>query len=94
LFSALKSNVIVSPNPARTQVKVSISNVNTSIKRTVKDIRQIRILDKLGNIKKVMKYAPGTKSLNFDVYSLPADIYMLEVSDGVNSISVQLNKVN
>ncbi len=64
----------VSPNP---------SHGNVSVKsKSAKPIDEIRIKDKLGNIKLSSKLSKGTKEAVFDISTLPADVYFIEIFDG------------
>lgn len=64
----------VSPNP-------SYGNVSIESKST-KTINEIRIKDKLGNVKLSRKSVKGTKKTLLDLSLLPADIYFIEIFDG------------
>lgn len=85
-------NVELFPNPARGQVTVRLKDLNEKKTEDIlRDIREIRVTDKLGNVRKVLRYTPGSKSVNVDVSLLPLDIYILEVSDGKNKARLQLS---
>lgn len=79
-------NVEVFPNPAKDQATIRIkeANIKLGIKDKVDEIRQIRVIDKFGNTRKVLRYATGTRSISLNTSDLPADIYIIEVSDGNN----------
>lgn len=87
-----QSNVELFPNPARDQVTVRLKQINT--KQTtghLKDIREVKIMDKLGSVKKIMKYPANTKTISVNVSNLLLDIYYIEVSDGRNNARVPLS---
>lgn len=89
-------SLTVYPNPASSQVTVSLKELNKNLKASgtaLKDIREIKVLDKLGNMKKTGRYAPGSKKVQIDLGNLPNDIYILQVSDGANRASVSVNKL-
>jgi len=96
-----QNNIDLYPNPARDQVSVSLKepkdnlNVgkisNEEIKIiNLKEIVEIRIVDKLGNLKKYLKFGKGNKKVSFHINDLSSDIYYLEVSDGVNKAKIPL----
>ncbi|MCB0739922.1 MAG: hypothetical protein KDB92_02455, partial [Chitinophagaceae bacterium] len=71
------SNYIVSPNPAKEQIKIDGGKHN-------KTIREVQIIDKTGNIKLTTKYSVGTKFVNLNVSKLYPDIYYIKIYDGYN----------
>ena len=82
-YNKAQSNVELFPNPARDQVTINLKQING--KQTtgqLTDIREVKIMDKLGAVKKVMKYSAGTKNISINVSNLPLNIYYIEVSDG------------
>jgi hypothetical protein len=84
------SSALVYPNPgAGYEVTVELKK---DAKSKLKDIKQIRVLDKFGNLKKVIKLPLGTKKARLNLADLPANIYFLELSDGVNKTNVQFSK--
>jgi lysyl endopeptidase len=86
------TNVELFPNPARGQVTVRLKQMNeTKTEATrLKAIKDIRIMDKTGNLRKLLRYNPDTKSVNINLSSLPYDIYYLEVSDGIHTARLPL----
>jgi hypothetical protein len=96
-FRAAPENLSLYPNPASGQVTISMKDVNRNVKvpeNAMKDIREITVLDKLGNIKKITKYAPGSRSVTLNLNGMASDLYILQVSDGVHKTNIQLSKVN
>lgn len=90
------SSLTVYPNPASSQVAVSLKELNKNEKTpgtALKDIREIKIVDKLGNVKKINRYAPGSKKVQVDLGVLNNDLYILQVSDGINRASISVNKL-
>lgn len=72
--------VALSPNPAGSTMQVSLVE---KIKETNKrEISEIRILDKLGNIKQKIKYGTGTKNISLNISALNSDVYTILVFDG------------
>lgn len=91
---AAASQVSLYPNPARDVVSINLKELNKAGAKTqFREIKEITILDKFGNIKKVQKYSSGLKSTTINIGNLPADIYIIMVSDGVNKTSIRLNKI-
>ena len=85
-------NVDLFPNPANNQVTIRLKQLNDSKNsNNINDIREVRVLDKLGTIRKLIRYSINTKSINFDVSALPFDIYYIEVSDGMNKVKIPLS---
>ncbi len=84
-------NISLFPNPALGQVTVMLKEVND--KKTtglLNDIREMKIIDKSGIVRTSAKYAPGKKSVQFNVSGLPSDVYVVEISDGINKGNVSL----
>lgn len=75
----------VSPNPATSDVTVKALNQNTSI-------REIRIIDKSGNIKKKISYGKGLAAISMNISSLPNDVYIIQIFDGKSWVSKQIIK--
>ena len=79
------------PNPAFGNVTIRLKEDKKTNK--LKEIKQVRILDKFGQVKKQFKYAAGTTSITLDVSNLPSDIYIVEVTDGVSKANAPLSVV-
>ncbi len=80
------------PNPAKDAVNIRIKE-NTA-KTTVPQpaaIREVTVLDKLGNIKKIVKFNGNQKMVTLNTGSLTPGLYFVEISDGKNRSRVQLS---
>jgi hypothetical protein len=75
----------VSPNPSSTVIKISTSGTSDNVKSisSPDGFSEIEIFDKMGNLKKRLKYSKGTKFTTIDVSSLPTDNYVLRIFNGV-----------
>lgn len=93
---AAAASINMYPNPSSGQVTIDLKDLNkkTPSASQIKDIREIRIVDKLGNVKKVIQYPAGTRSASLNIGNLPCDVYTVHVTDGTNRVSRQLNKIN
>lgn len=69
------SNYTISPNPAKGHIKIDGSKHN-------KIIREIQLVDKLGNIKLISKFSQDTKFVNLNISKLSPDIYYIKIYDG------------
>lgn len=88
----MQSNVEMFPNPAINQVSVRLNQVNkNSSSEQLNDIRELRIVDKFGVLRKFIKYPPNTKNITIDVSNLSLNIYYVEVSDGKNKSRLPLS---
>jgi hypothetical protein len=67
------SSFLVGPNPAKNTV---------SIDGQKKNIREVRILDKTGQVRKAVKYGNNIQRVNLDISGLTPDIYYLKIFDG------------
>jgi hypothetical protein len=65
----------VAPNPATSDVQIASRDKKTSIK-------EIRITDKAGNIKKAIIYSKDVISTKINISFLPPDIYYIQIFDG------------
>ena len=64
----------ISPNPASDMISVQSKSINT--------IKEIRVKDKLGNVKLIRKFTNGIKNGILEIGSLPPEIYFIEIFDG------------
>lgn len=68
----------VAPNPAQGDFTVKINDEN----QINKEIKEVLITDKAGQVRKKQKYPEGTKLVKLDTSSLEPDIYVLRIFDG------------
>ncbi len=72
--------VALSPNPSSSKMQVALTEkLNTNFKR---DILEIRIIDKSGNLKFKSSYGGGQKNIRLNILMLPPDVYTILVFDG------------
>ena len=90
-------NVKLFPNPASSNVLISLSdnNISTTQQKGIqqivfKQITQVKITDKLGNIKNVVNFSKGNRTINLNVSNLPPDVYYFEISDGINKAKISI----
>lgn len=50
-------------------------------------IKEIRIYDKFGNMKKRKQYPSGTQSISLIISDLPSDVYNVQLSNGIHTIT-------
>jgi hypothetical protein len=86
-------SLLVSPNPSTGQMQLQLVNdPNVTPQNTqTRQIRMIRIIDKMGQIKKQISGNLSDK-MNIDISELPADIYSILVYDGSIWVSKQIIK--
>ena len=89
-YYLMESNVEMYPNPATAQTSINLKNNNDEVKTKLKDIKKINVYDKYGSLKKSSKHMNGTKSVVISLTGLPIDIYIVEVSDGINKTRLKL----
>jgi hypothetical protein len=65
----------VFPNPAKDNIKIDSRSKN-------KKIREVRLIDKLGNVKRAEKYSGELNIVNLNISGLPPDVYYLKIYDG------------
>jgi hypothetical protein len=91
-YGKMQSNIELFPNPARSQITVRLKQINdTRLSNKLQYIKEVRILNKFGNVQKIFKYSSNTKSVSIDVSNLSFDIYYVEVSDGFNKERMQMS---
>lgn len=74
----------VSPNPSTDNMRVETTNSSSFTK--------LRIIDKMGNVKKELTYPAGTKKATLRIGDLPSDLYRLQATDGKNWTTVSFSK--
>lgn len=75
----------MSPNP-------SPGNVTIDGRAKNKKVKEVQVLDKLGAVKKVVKYSGDQKLVNVNISNLPADLYYIKIFDGEKWEAKQLRK--
>jgi subtilisin family serine protease len=76
---------IVSPNPSSGNIQITATNDKTYIK-------EIRVNDKTGIVKKRFVYNLKNKSVSINISSLPADVYYLQIFDGIKWVGRSIIK--
>lgn len=71
----------IAPNPANDKAEVFLFENNDKYRK--KEIFEIRVMDKIGNVIRREKYSKGTKSVVLDVSELKTDVYLIMVFDGI-----------
>lgn len=84
--------VQISPNPATSTINVSLTDKSDLAKQ--KEITEIHLVDKMGNVKQKWSYGKGSgnQTRQINVSSFPADIYAIIVFDGANWTSEKFIK--
>ncbi len=77
---------IIAPNPAANAITITAKE-NTNQKDR---IREIRVYDNTGYLKKQTKYSPGTRQARVNVADLKTGIYVLEILSGENKERQQI----
>lgn len=85
--------VVVSPNPVSTTLRVSLEeNSDIRQEKSTQSIREIRIIDKVGNVKRAVKYGHSLKSVSVDFSDLSPDVYTVLIYDGYNWVPQKIIK--
>lgn len=79
----------LSPNPATSTVTISSKETIVKGAKTEKTIKEITILDQLGNIKKRQQFGK-VKTATLNISTFPVGIYFIEIGDGVYKERQQL----
>lgn len=74
-FDPWCSSFLVGPNPAKNTVSIDGQ-------KKKKNIREVRIIDKTGQVRKMVKYGSNIQRVNLDISGLAPDIYYLKIFDG------------
>jgi hypothetical protein len=72
-----------SPNPATSTTTISFQSKNKQKTTRQNTIQEIKISDKVGNIKRHLKFKGEQSTQTVDVSWLPSDVYTVSVFDGV-----------
>ncbi|HEY1199787.1 MAG TPA: T9SS type A sorting domain-containing protein [Niastella sp.] len=96
MVKASDASISVYPNPAINDVTLTVKESGNSstakADKGLKEIKEVKLLDKFGAVKKITKYPAGTKNVRLSLGTLPSDIYVLEISDGVNKVIKRVSK--
>lgn len=86
LFIAGGSYYMMSPNPASSNITISVDDDKLSkqkiAKSTDQDIREVIISDKTGTIKQKNVYGQNTRQVNLNVSTLKPDLYFVRIFNG------------
>lgn len=75
----------IAPNPTTSDINIKSTDSKSLIK-------EVRITDKTGNIRKKITYSLNISSTIANISSLPADIYIVQIFDGRSWVSKQIIK--
>ncbi len=92
------TNPLIYPNPASTIVTIKLDDFlnESGLKtdsRTKKKVGlpiQIKIIDKLGNIRKLYRFMNNEKIVTINVADVPSDLYYIEINNGITNKKMQL----
>ncbi|MFC5283952.1 T9SS type A sorting domain-containing protein [Pedobacter alpinus] len=91
--SRSSSNVELFPNPASTTVNIKLADIlleqtnqTTTSVSSLTAITQIRVIDKVGNVKKVVEYSKDNINTTLDISDLIPDVYYLDITDGTKQV--------
>lgn len=65
----------ISPNPAKDKISIDGRKKN-------KNIKEVQLIDKSGNVKRTVKYSGNLKIITFDVSGFVPGVYYLRIFDG------------
>ncbi len=86
----------LSPNPAKDMVTVQIDEErlqkDKAVKSTDQDIREINIIDKMGNMLQRKTFGKGVRMASLNTSALKPDVYVIKISNGKTWKSLQLQK--
>ena len=77
------SNINIFPNPAINKTTITIKDYDKQNKINLTTIKQIKIIDHLGNIKLQIENKLKNNSITFDVTALKNEVYYVIISDGI-----------
>jgi hypothetical protein len=92
------SNLKLYPNPASSKVTIRLEDLQVTDKKInsksspirLLEIVQVKIIDKTGLTRKLIKFQKGSKAASFDISELVSDLYYLDISDGIKQVRVPL----
>ena len=70
--------------------KEVISKKNSPLQHLPTEITQIKVMNSIGLMQKVVRFGKGNKTVDFSVNDLKDGIYMLEITDGKNTSKTPL----
>jgi hypothetical protein len=82
--------ISIAPNPAIDKTEVFLFENNDRNRK--KEIFQIRVMDKTGNVIRNTGYGKGTKLVALNVSELKTDVYLIMVFDGIKWTSAKFIK--
>jgi Zn-dependent metalloprotease len=86
----------ISPNPTKDIVTVQVDEKmlikNKAVKSTEQDIREIDIVDKMGNILQRKTFGQAVRIASLNIAALKPDIYLIRIFNGKTWTSVRLLK--
>jgi lysyl endopeptidase len=74
-FDPYCSFFMISPNPAK-------NNISIDGQKSKKNIKEVRIIDKTGQVKKTVRYSTNIQRVNLDISGLVPDVYYIKIFDG------------
>jgi hypothetical protein len=87
------SIVIASPNPVSGTLRISLEkSKGFQEEKSIKSIREVRIIDKVGNVKRSVKYGNNLNNVNIDLSDLSPDVYTVLVYNGFEWITKKIIK--
>ena len=82
VYSSCPPAFTVAPNPCVDNITVSADNSATAKMSSGALIYKIKIIDRLGTIRKLMEYKTPVKSINISINRLEAGIYSISMYNG------------
>ncbi len=86
--------VTMSPNPTSNNLSVDVNiqemQQNGYNNPSWMQIREIKIYDKFGVLRKRKQFGPGTQNIVLPVHDLPGDVYNVHVTNGVHNVVRQI----
>lgn len=89
--ASCKMGLSISPNPASNNLTISTSQQNKSTQQ-FSTIKEIQIVDKLGNIKKKENYTSNSGKVSVNIANLSPDVYTIKVFNGTVWESIKFIK--